>query len=501
MQFESGQAVQIGIHILVDLDTLTVWRDTTEIALEAKEWGVLRLLIERAGSPVTFDEFCDSVWDGRAAGIENNVRTRISSLRSKLGLAIKNERGLGYLLRTPVGLPAVHAVLQTFTNPALDSQPINAKQSPSSLLNAVANLRPWRVGLMLAIPILIAAAYPIWHFPAQPKRCRLESNTLIAVDGAGSEVWRHEFPNGLQTATYDNWKPAEFCQCADLDGRGQTTVLFNYLAASKDPAFAPGELFAFKRSRWLKSLSIKKFRPGKDVVAGQPGDPPFTPPYLINTYFTMPAAAGRTASVIVSSRHHWDAPNQVSVLDHELNPISEYWHPGHLFLGQAADLKGDGKVQIIMGGVNNGFHAATLVMFDAGSVSGTPTELQDPGFRLVGAGTKDHLVPLPVGTETCTVLIRRSDIARDKRKPQPFNRVVNLVVTKELIEVTVAESQSPSAFEQIVYRFDHSWNLVSIVPLISFYHKHQELESEGVLDHAFTMDELHPLITKKGCLQ
>ena len=139
--------------------------------------------------------------------------------------------------------------------------------------------------------------------------------------------------------------------------------------------------------------------------------------------------------------------------------------------------------------------------FDVGAISGTPKELQEPRFGLLAVGTKDHLAPLSAGTDTCTVLIRRSDVARNKRKPRPFNRVASLVVTKDLIEVTVAENQSQDAPEQIVYHFNHHWNLVSIVPMVSFYHKHQELQDAGILDHAFALDELRPLVSKRGCVE
>src|ERR1035437_10007446 len=98
---QGAKLFRVGENIC-DFKQGTVTRGGQDIPLEAKELGALRTLVEHASKPVTYEVFRDSVWDGAEAGLEANVRTRISNLRSKLGLQIKNQRGTGYLLLTPV---------------------------------------------------------------------------------------------------------------------------------------------------------------------------------------------------------------------------------------------------------------------------------------------------------------------------------------------------------------------------------------------------------------
>jgi len=60
--------------------------------------------------------------------------------------------------------------------------------------------------------------------------------------------------------------------------------------------------------------------------------------------------------------------------------VGEYWHPGHLLHLAHVDLDGDGREELLLAGVNNGHHAATLVVFDPSNVSGTADQLTDSRF-------------------------------------------------------------------------------------------------------------------------
>ncbi len=72
------------------------------VSLTPLELGVLRLLDERSGRPVSEADLLEQVWGYRAGTASNVVAAVVRTLRRKLGSqsgAIENVRGVGYRLR------------------------------------------------------------------------------------------------------------------------------------------------------------------------------------------------------------------------------------------------------------------------------------------------------------------------------------------------------------------------------------------------------------------
>lgn len=95
--------IQIGdVHI--DFDAATASRAGAPLPLTARELGMLRLLAEAAGKPVSRERFLDVVWESNAAPTTRTVDNQILSLRSKLEpdpaqpRYIKTVHRLGYRL-------------------------------------------------------------------------------------------------------------------------------------------------------------------------------------------------------------------------------------------------------------------------------------------------------------------------------------------------------------------------------------------------------------------
>jgi DNA-binding response OmpR family regulator len=84
---ESGLAIPETLRfgpVEVNLATRTVMRSGKSVSLNAKEFGVLKMLIEAQGNPVSREEFLEIVW-----GYSNFIATRtvdnhIARLRAKL---------------------------------------------------------------------------------------------------------------------------------------------------------------------------------------------------------------------------------------------------------------------------------------------------------------------------------------------------------------------------------------------------------------------------------
>ena len=66
--------------------------------------------------------------------------------------------------------------------------------------------------------------------------------------------------------------------------------------------------------------------------------------------------------------------------------------------------------------------------------------------------------------------------------------------------MTVAEGEKEESRIRVVYEMDRHLNLVEAAATTEFRHPHMELERAGLLDHAFSPQELKPLIhVLPGC--
>jgi DNA-binding response OmpR family regulator len=97
--------------VRVDLVRQTAQRGKRELHLTAKEFAMLRLMAESAGTPVTRERFLDAVWGYTAFPTTRTVDNHIASLRSKVEKNpdeprwIKTVHGVGYKMDLP-GRPA-----------------------------------------------------------------------------------------------------------------------------------------------------------------------------------------------------------------------------------------------------------------------------------------------------------------------------------------------------------------------------------------------------------
>ena len=102
-QGESVTILRLG-NIQVDLVRMETRKGRREIALSAKDYGILRLLAEAGGSPVTREQFLDEVWGHNSFPTTRTVDMHFAVLRSKLETSPSNPRylktvhGVGYRL-------------------------------------------------------------------------------------------------------------------------------------------------------------------------------------------------------------------------------------------------------------------------------------------------------------------------------------------------------------------------------------------------------------------
>ena len=98
---EQGPAASSSVirykEITLDTDSLTVLVGALNVSLTAREFDILKLLLENQGRVVSREKLLDSIWGYGYIGDEKIVNTHIKNIRKKLGVDyIETIRGAGY---------------------------------------------------------------------------------------------------------------------------------------------------------------------------------------------------------------------------------------------------------------------------------------------------------------------------------------------------------------------------------------------------------------------
>jgi two-component system, OmpR family, response regulator RegX3 len=105
-QERSDETLTIG-EISLDPRTWTVQQNTTQLELTRREFELLRLLMENAGTVISREELMEEVWDPNWFGPTKTLDVHVSSLRKKLGddptspRYIHTVRGVGFRFAGP----------------------------------------------------------------------------------------------------------------------------------------------------------------------------------------------------------------------------------------------------------------------------------------------------------------------------------------------------------------------------------------------------------------
>jgi len=329
----------------------------------------------------------------------------------------------------------------------------------------------WRRAFILAVvaaaPLLALGAYLLVIPHGPPSDFRVEGKNLIVVNDRGKELWRHTFEVALREDQYLPANKVRLSWFGPLDGDGQPDLLFATKPVNEDGM--GGRLICLAADGKIQW----QFTPGRPVTDA--GGERMVPPYMMAALQVIVGKTPADTRIVVSSIHYRDQPDQVAFLNVHGRVIGEYWHPGHLTCLGAADLDNDGQMDMLLAGVNNGNHQATLVVLDPLKVVGalTPKEMKDHRFELLG---------MPSAREKAVVFFPRSSFSAG----QPYTRTRRLSVTKERVIVLVAEGvrfEDPT----LIYELDYRLNVINVTPAgAEVNYAYRALEARGAVDHSFS---------------
>ena len=97
---EAGEVLRLG-DLVLDREAVRVTAGGKDVALTAREFEILALLLSHPKKVYTREQLYETVWGGEYMGDDNTVNVHISNLRSKLGKVsdreyIKTVWGIGF---------------------------------------------------------------------------------------------------------------------------------------------------------------------------------------------------------------------------------------------------------------------------------------------------------------------------------------------------------------------------------------------------------------------
>ena len=177
--------------------------------------------------------------------------------------------------------------------------------------------------------------------------------------------------------------------------------------------------------------------------------------------------------LVVSSNHNLHHPNQVALLDSTGRIVAEYWHSGHLTTMTSWQRPGnENETEVILGGVNSGRSAATVVVINPRTMSGASHESQ-----------ATQITGFPIDVERAVIIFPRSCLSKDS----DFDRVTELRTVSDRVVVGVTVGVDPVKTPgKIIYEFDRNWHVISATSTAGLKENHRRAERSGALDHQWT---------------
>jgi hypothetical protein len=318
---------------------------------------------------------------------------------------------------------------------------------------------------MIVMSVVLISKNPALHFwkIRHPIAIELHNGNLLALNQERQLLWRFALPRPFD--------PQSLIQkFIDLNGDKEEEILVagNYKSDEKPSS----ELFCFGQSGKL----LWEYRPGKRIKTLTDE---FSNNFVIKTFEVTQLQNGSAEkSILVLSTHATWYPTQISLLNPKGKLLGEYWNAGHLGKDTLIieDLDDDGWKEIVLGGTNNDFQAACLVVLDPRKIAGCSPASGTPEFQF-----KD----LPAGTQEFYLLFPRTTL-NQALAIRNYVRMVEISREDKNLEVTTTEYSKDIDYE-MKYNFDFQLIPIFSRPVDILTEKVKELVISGTLPfHALT---------------
>lgn len=207
-----------------------------------------------------------------------------------------------------------------------------------------------------------------------------------------------------------------------------------------------------------KGNKLWSFQPGKEIKFG---DQLISSDFDISLFRVVDLDGDGLYEIFVIACHKIYFPCRTLILNHKGKLLGEYWNSGHIRCAEFLDLDKDGIKEIILGGLNNCYQKACLVILDPSQMKGSsPSE----------KGSRYSSEELTTGIEKYYILIPQNELG----KSIWLNETIKAIDLYENRRIQVSTSQSKVYFE-----FDHRLMPTFVLLGDEFKFKFKKLEQEG----------------------
>jgi hypothetical protein len=311
---------------------------------------------------------------------------------------------------------------------------------------------------MSALPLILVVSWVLLRSP-NPVCADVENNSrLVVFSAAGKPLWTKQFVRPLSQELEGHHLP---WQVSPIDGVSHNEVLFghilrNYVPSMKDKILCYSNS---GRQRW-------EYSPGERVV-WEGAD--YADDYRISDFSADGRLPNGERFIVVVSNHASYFPSEVSVLNARGDCIGQYWHTGHIYDHDVADVDRDGSDEIILGGYNQLHQKAFLAA------------LRPDVARSISPAPAGYAPGTPAASELVYLEFPDTDVNQALGLDSHVKRVFR--TDDRMLRVELELAGDPAT--QIgTWYFDPSGFRVTRVDLAEeFVSLHRQLEADRQLDH------------------
>lgn len=258
------------------------------------------------------------------------------------------------------------------------------------------------ISFHLAVWAAIIAAFALFNMrmaPRVPIDFRIDGSELVVLGEGNRELFRYEtgVKNLLETNAYrrspqgaadpdlGGWHlPYIGFHDIDLDGRRETVFTVQTL-----DEVGEGTILCLDtrgKKRW-------GFKAGRELKFG---GQIYSADYRICGFDLNDLDGDGKREIQFFATHRPDWPCQFVSLSPEGRILGEFWNSGYITDFIVSDITGDGRAEIILGGLNNEYGEGGVIVFDAADIHGASPQM-DARFRCdtLGSGSEKFYIRLP----------------------------------------------------------------------------------------------------------
>ncbi len=325
---------------------------------------------------------------------------------------------------------------------------------------------------ILFIAIAISVAFLILKSPQKSGdfSFKIEDTHLVITDKNGKSLWNYDLGPKLNQAEYRKEWAIKNILFEDIDNDGKPNVLMAIQNKNHfDEAIACLD---------HKGNLIWKYNVGREI---QFGNKIISPDFDIVNFEIVDLDSDSRYETVITANHKIYFPSRVIILDSEGQSIGEYWNSGHFVSMAFTDLDDDQKKEIILGGVNNNYRKACIVVFDLLDVSGSSPQMQ---------GTRYYSPELEPGSEKYYLLLPQNVVGQSMGIQENI-RGIDLL-NNGRFDVTTSISR-------IHYEFDRDLNCTDVYLGDEFVLNFNKLKQEGKLKIDLSDIDIEKLKSEISC--